>query len=122
MQDSDRLAIAAHMHVLLRRKTGRVTDTEWMAVNADYAREVVRFARLRALQDAAPELDDWAARLEQAWQAAATAPAPRAPLLAQAGQTLRERLAPPADAPVRGSASPAAASAPDGPRYVGGLR
>ena len=34
MSDSDKLAIAAHLHVLLRRKTGRVTDTEWMAVNA----------------------------------------------------------------------------------------
>ena len=29
MPDSDKLAIAAHLHVLLRRKTGRVTDTEW---------------------------------------------------------------------------------------------
>ena len=34
MPESDRLAIAAHLHVLLRRKTGRVTDTEWMAANA----------------------------------------------------------------------------------------
>ena len=33
MSDSDKLAIAAHLHVLLRRKTGRVTDTEWMAAN-----------------------------------------------------------------------------------------
>ncbi|MDO8770278.1 MAG: hypothetical protein Q7K57_16555 [Burkholderiaceae bacterium] len=28
------MGIAAHLHVLLRRKTGRVTDTEWMASNA----------------------------------------------------------------------------------------
>ena len=49
MQDSDKLAIAAHLHVLLRRKTGRVTDTEWMAGNAEYAMEIVRFARQHAL-------------------------------------------------------------------------
>ena len=52
MSDSDKLAIAAHLHVLLRRKTGRVTDTEWMAANADYAQEIVRFARQRATEDA----------------------------------------------------------------------
>ena len=37
MEDSERLAIAAHLHVVLRRKTGRVTDTEWMAGNQLYA-------------------------------------------------------------------------------------
>ena len=30
MLNSEKLAVAAHLHVLLRRKTGRVTDTEWM--------------------------------------------------------------------------------------------
>jgi hypothetical protein len=45
MSTTDVFAIAAHLHVLLRRKTGRVTDTEWMATNADYAREIVRHAR-----------------------------------------------------------------------------
>ena len=44
MNTSDTLAVAAHLHVLLRRKTGRVTDTEWMACNAEYARAIVRFA------------------------------------------------------------------------------
>ncbi len=34
MLNSEKIAIAAHLHVLLRRKTGRVTDTEWMASNA----------------------------------------------------------------------------------------
>ncbi|WP_028310631.1 hypothetical protein [Derxia gummosa] len=60
--DSNTLAIAARMHVALRRKTGRVTDTEWMASNADYAREVLRVAR--AADDG--ELDAIAARLEAA--------------------------------------------------------
>ncbi len=56
MPDADKLAIAAHLHVLLRRKTGRVTDTEWMAVNAEYALEIVRFARQHAQEDNVPEL------------------------------------------------------------------
>ena len=64
MPDTDTLAIAAHLHVLLRRKTGRVTDTEWMAVNADYAREIVRFARQHAVEDNLPELAEWADRLD----------------------------------------------------------
>jgi len=95
MHDSDRLAIAAHLHVLLRRKTGRVTDTEWMATNADYAQEIIRFARRRAQEDGQPELADWAARLEQALPARAPA-APQPPA----------RREPP----------------PEEPRYVGGIR
>jgi hypothetical protein len=42
---SEKLAIAAHLHVLLRRKVGCVTDIEWMATNADYATEIIRIAR-----------------------------------------------------------------------------
>jgi len=64
MPEADKLAIAAHLHVLLRRKTGRVTDTEWMAVNAEYALEIVRFARQHAQEDNVPELAEWAARLD----------------------------------------------------------
>ncbi|MBA2675296.1 hypothetical protein [Ramlibacter sp.] len=66
MGTSENLAIAAHLHVLLRRKTGRVTDTEWMAGNADYAREIVRFARAKAVEDGHPELAEWAGKLEHA--------------------------------------------------------
>lgn len=55
MNHSEKLAIAAHLHVLLRRKTGRVTDTEWMASNGSYAREIARFARERAVLDQAPD-------------------------------------------------------------------
>ncbi len=60
MGSSETIALAAHLHVLLRRKLGRVTDTEWMAQNADYAREVLRVAR--AEHDA--DLDQWADRFE----------------------------------------------------------
>ena len=81
MPDSDKLAIAAHLHVLLRRKTGRVTDTEWMAANAEYALEIVRFARLRAQEDNAPELAEWADRLDHAvhQESAPAARKPRSP-------------------------------------------
>ncbi|MGI9215814.1 MAG: hypothetical protein ACR2JA_02245 [Hydrogenophaga sp.] len=64
MTQNDALATAAHLHVLLRRKTGRVTDTEWMAGNADYAQAMVRFAREKAQTDGHTELLPLADRLE----------------------------------------------------------
>jgi len=73
MLDSEKLAIAAHLHVLLRRKTGRVTDTEWLAANAEYAAEIIRFARAKAAEDQHPDLAEWAGKL----QAAMAGPAPR---------------------------------------------
>ncbi|PJI99552.1 hypothetical protein CLU85_4404 [Acidovorax sp. 69] len=106
MPDSDKLAIAAHLHVLLRRKTGRVTDTEWMAVNADYAMEIVRFARQRAQEDNVPELAEWADRLDHVLHRVPS-PAARRPLLDVAAQAVRERIVPPP---------------PEVPRYVGGIR
>lgn len=63
MATSESFAIAAHMHVVLRRKTGRVTDTEWMATNAAYATEVVRFAREKGLADGHEDLLKLADRL-----------------------------------------------------------
>ena len=44
MSSNELFATAAHLHVLLRRKTGRVTDTEWLASNPEYARAMVAFA------------------------------------------------------------------------------
>jgi hypothetical protein len=131
---SEKLAIAAHLHVLLRRKTGRVTDTEWMAQNAEYAAEIVRFARAKAKEDGHPDLEQWAAKLEGAvLQPAAVPPRP----LAQAAlQALRGRSAPVPLPP----ASPASEfptesgvddlssdpnrppKGPDASRYVGGIR
>lgn len=64
MSQNDALATAAHLHVLLRRKTGRVTDTEWMAGNADYAQAMVRYAREKAQADGHTELLPLAERLE----------------------------------------------------------
>lgn len=128
LSPSDRVAIAAHLHVLLRRRTGRVTDTEWMAVNEDYARAMVAFARERALEDNAPELEEWAQRLERAWDTP----------LEQARQSFVEsamrtvamrpgesgaRPATPTTAPAPGGKPPGGPPPPaGGSRYVGGLR
>lgn len=113
MSDPDKLAIAAHLHVLLRRKTGRVTDTEWMAVNAEYAQEIVRFARQRAQEDQTPELAEWADRLDHALRAA-PATAQRRPWLDRAAQAVRPQ--------VGVAPAPGAAPAKEMPRYVGGIR
>lgn len=98
----DPFAIAAHLHVLLRRKTGRVTDTEWMATNADYAREIVRHAREKAASDGHEELLPWAEKLEAAIPTMGVPP--RKTLLDVAADALR------------------GASTPDGHQYVGRLR
>ena len=102
MLASERIAIAAHLHVLLRRKTGRVTDTEWMATNAEYAAEIVRYARAKAQEDGHPDLAEWANRLERA---VSSAPPPARPPLAQAAaQALRPAPSSPSEpAPPAGS-------------------
>lgn len=64
MSQNEALAAAAHLHVVLRRKTGRVTDTEWMASNTDYAQAIVRFAREKAASDGHADLVPLADRLE----------------------------------------------------------
>jgi hypothetical protein len=88
---SQKLAIAAHLHVLLRRKTGRVTDTEWMAGNLEYALEIVRFSRVKAAEDGHPDLAEWADKLERAMLD--DKPAAKQPLAQSAMQMLRERHA-----------------------------
>ena len=141
MTSTEIFATAAHLHVLLRRKTGRVTDTEWMATNADYARAIVRFAREKAVSEGLDELLPWAAKLETA-STGMGAPV-RKPLLQSAAEALRatQTPAPPASRP-SGFADPVPASGfresalpsgfdggkrtdtdgPDTPRYVGGIR
>lgn len=110
MDDSDRLAVAAHLHVALRRKTGRVTDTEWMASNQTYAQAMVTFAREHAREKADEELERLAARLAQSWgePAPATKPSGQSPVTAA---TSESRLAERATDMLRTSA-----------RYIGGLR
>lgn len=118
MLASEKLAIAAHLHVLLRRKTGRVTDTQWMADNADYATEIVRFARQSALEDGHVELVAWADKLEQAVLPAAAIPRARdsKPPSPTVRPTLRSLL-------TSNTAQAAAGDSDlDNGRYVRGLR
>jgi len=84
--------VAAHLHVLMRRKMGRVTDVEWLVRNAEYAQEIIRVACRQAEH---PEVAEWGARLR-----ALLFPKP-----------------PPAAAPAR-----LKADAPVAARYVGRLR
>ena len=79
MPSNKKIAIAAHLHVLLRRKTGRVTDTEWMATNLEYAAEIARFARAKALEDGHSDLTVWADKLEEIMTV--VEPKPRVPLV-----------------------------------------
>jgi len=89
MSTTEKIAIAAHLHVLLRRKTGRVTDTEWMATNAQYAAEIVRFSREKAAEDGHIDLGVWADRLEEIM---ATPDAKhRVPLVKLMADAVRER-------------------------------
>lgn len=88
---SEKIAIAAHLHVLLRRKTGRVTDTEWMATNAEYAAEVVRFSREKAAEDGHVDLGAWADRLEEVMSAPDAKH--RVPLVRMMSDAVRERSA-----------------------------
>lgn len=60
---SDLLAAAAHLHVQMRRLTGRVTDTEWMATSPDYARAMVQLACEKAQADGHTSLFQAAERL-----------------------------------------------------------
>ncbi|MBI2745328.1 MAG: hypothetical protein HYX45_07055 [Burkholderiales bacterium] len=104
MLESERIAIAAHLHVQLRRVTGRVTDTEWMARNLEYADDVVRFARAAALEKGLDELAELAHRMDTAMQALRPAPKP-------------VKVAPKV-MPVEAPSAPAGLEA----RYVGRLR
>lgn len=109
MGSNERMAVAAHLHVALRRKAGRVTDTDWMAVNDAYAREVVRVARAYAHEEGDAALAALAAKLE----GHIAAPAVQGPQ--------QERL------PPRGLQAGAPPSAPevtseDAGRYIGRLR
>jgi len=138
MLASQKLAIAAHLHVLLRRKTGRVTDTEWMAGNLEYALEIVRFARAKAAEDGHGELQEWADRLEIAVLERTAA---QRPLAQTALQLLKERSGTPvADAQAASGFGQSTFSGdafadsvlepgkapkpqdPNVPRYVGGIR
>ena len=101
MTEEDRIAAAARLHVALRRKTGRVTDTEWMSVNIEYATAIVRIARAHATATSDLDLAASATGLEFAM----------APLAIEA--RVKAAAAKAGLAPVISKGAP---------RYVGGLR
>ena len=100
--ESEKLAIAAHLHVLLRRRVGRVTDVEWMVKNHDYAMEIVRISRAEPHED----LHEWADKLEAALRRASH----------------RSAQTPPAPEPQKGLLEFAATRPPATRRYIGSLR
>lgn len=53
-------SLSARIHVLLRRETKRIVDVEWMTVNDDYVREILKISR--ATENA--ELHELARRIE----------------------------------------------------------
>lgn len=88
MLESERLGLAAHLHVAMRRKLGRVTDVEWLVRDAAYAREILRLA----LASEHAEVQACARKLAQALAPLLQRPVP-APPSAQAPQALVARAA-----------------------------
>lgn len=84
---NDLFAVASHLHVVLRRKTGRVTDTEWMVNNAKYAAAMVAFARAQAASEGHADLLPLADKLEALIPSIGAVP--RKPLLQAAAERLR---------------------------------
>lgn len=120
MLDSEKFAIAAHLHVLLRRVNGRVTDVEWMVRSPEYAREIIRVARGEEHAD----LRRLADKLEAALQPAPRAAAPEPGRVAAFAHSAPAELAsgPPSGflPSTFGAAAPDARTARK--RYVGSLR
>ena len=85
MSQTALMAVAARLHLYLRRETNRVTDVVWMVANPEYAREVLRLVR----QERVPEMDALAARFEELMPAAAAAPAAAAPADEEGERDLR---------------------------------
>ncbi len=110
MLEMETFAIAARLHVVMRRALGRVTDVDWMTRNRDYAREVIRLARGHTDAELLGLADKFEAIL------VSQRPAEPAPLRAvpQAGKKARERQ--------ETTGEPAAHVLPAVPRYVGRLR
>ncbi len=108
MLEMECFAIAARLHVVMRRAVGRVTDVDWMVRNRDYAREVIRVARLHADADLLALADKFESALAQM-----DTPVPSARRATTTVAEARER------SPVM---PPATHVMPAVPRYVGRLR
>lgn len=118
MLASEKISIAAHLHVLLRRNTGRVTDTEWMASNREYALEMVRFARQKAVEQGHADLGVWANKLAEV-MAIAVAPSASAQGKAASESGFSDALM---GKDFSDSVPASERKSRDTPRYVKGLR
>jgi hypothetical protein len=123
MLESEKFAIAAHLHVLLRRINGRVTDVEWMIKSPEYAREVIRVTR----QEKHEALLQLADKLEAALQVAARPVVRPAPPVERRAALAQSEAADSSSYPA--SDYPASGFGPSGfdpstgrKRYVGSLR
>ena len=87
MLENEKLAIAAHLYVLLRRATGRVTDVQWLVRDRVYAHEIIQLALAQPEQ---PDLKRWARKFELAMGLADTGAAPL-----EAGDSALSTLSPP---------------------------
>ena len=110
MLEMETFAIAARLHVVMRRALGRVTDVDWMTRNRDYAREVIRLARGHTDAELLGLADKFEAILVSQGSAE---PAPLR-VVPQVNMQMRERR--------ETTAAPAAHVLPPVPRYVGRLR
>jgi len=138
MSSSEKIAIAAHLHVLMRRKTGRVTDTEWMATDPHYAHEIARLAREKSLEEGHADLAVWADKLEEAM--AIADPKAARPLVKRLSDAAKAHSAQAVKVPITFSADARLTEAtgessfgdsqmdvdathhPSAPRYIKGLR
>ncbi|MFN7725470.1 MAG: hypothetical protein ACK5QH_10395 [Rubrivivax sp.] len=111
---SERLAIAAHLHVAMRRKLGRVTDTEWLAQNIEYAQAMIVLCE----QQPDADLQHWARRLEALW---AEARPPRASARNGLAAAVQEAASAASELLQRASGGPAREDSL-AQRYVGRLR
>ena len=110
MLEMETFAIAARLHVVMRRALGRVTDVEWMTRNRDYAREVIRLARGHTDAELLGLADKFEAIL---LSQSSTEPAPLrvVPQVSKEARARRET-----------TDAPPARVLPPVPRYVGRLR
>ena len=105
--DSVIYGLLGRIHLLMRRVCNRITDVEYMRINKDYAREIVRLAAASGNG----ELVDLAGRLRLAMELDQPDPGKSAEAAPAAGRGLLERLRTPR----------AEAASPDD-RYVRSLR
>jgi hypothetical protein len=128
MSNTELLGIAAHLHVLLRRKAGRVTDIEWMVSNHEYAQAIVRFSRAKAVELNFSDLELWALKLESVLSDSPPQVA-RKPLMQTAVESVRASRAAHESLDFSPSLFPSSRLAEEtldaenaAPRYVGGIR